>query len=158
MASIPANTDGRYSRRCVSIMLSLARPAITRRLLAERSGCVPTKRNAGLGIVVSCFLYFLLLWVEQFRTTDAQSVLVQREPENECRCVKHSGHRTVRLKKAWGNALNDRGVQGWERKISSAPIDPLWGDRSSHTRPAIPGEVDASRARFRFAGCLNHRL
>ena len=84
--------------------------------------------------------------------TSKSAVLVQPELENECSCLLHSGDRTARFIEAWGNALNDRGqTRGLGRKRSSAP-----GDHSSHTRPAIPGELDASRARVCFTGWVDY--
>ena len=51
----------------------------------------------------------------------------------------------LRFRKAWGNAQSE-GKGGPPERPTVAKV------HSSQTRPAIPGEADASGARFRFAG------
>ena len=62
------------------------------------------------------------------------------------RAERTLGPEALRFKKAWG-MLKVIGGKGQGRKINSAP-----DDHSSHTRPVIPGELDASRARVCFTG------
>jgi hypothetical protein len=80
-----------------------------------------------------------------------KTVLVQPELETERACRTHSESGALRFGKAWGNAqkvVGSKSKRAARRAINpSAP-----GEPSSHTRPVIPGELDASRARVCFTG------